>query len=159
MVFRASFCPPGIYMLRNDFIRSCPLIFFFFFLATRHGMRDLSSLCMCVKLLQLYLILCSPVDQNPPGSFVLGILQARILEWVALPSCRGSSRDRIQVSYISCIGRRVLYHQCYYLGSPEKCAAFCKDSVEQEVVGIPFMKMNLSIFSHGWQTTKRLLPT
>ena len=58
MVFRASFCPPGIYMLRNDFIRSFPLIFFF--LATPHGMWDLSSLCMCVKLLQLCLILCNP---------------------------------------------------------------------------------------------------
>ena len=36
-----------------------------------------------------------------------GILQAKILEWVARPSSRGSSqpRDRIQVSYVSCIGR------------------------------------------------------
>ena len=42
----------------------------------------------------------------------MGILQARILEWVAMPSSRGSSRPRDQthMSYISCIGRRVLYH-------------------------------------------------
>ena len=47
----------------------------------------------------------------------MGILQARILEWVAMSSCRGSSppRDRTCVSYISCIGRWVLY--CH-LGSP-----------------------------------------
>jgi len=35
--------------------------------------------------------LCDPVDCSPPGSSVRGILQARILEWVAIPSSRGSS--------------------------------------------------------------------
>ena len=33
---------------------------------------------------QLCLILCDPMDCSPPGSFVHGILQARILEWVAV---------------------------------------------------------------------------
>ena len=48
-----------------------------------------------------------------------GILQARILEWAAMPSSRGSSRprDRTWISYISCFGKRVLYHYCH-LGSP-----------------------------------------
>ena len=43
------------------------------------------------------------MDCNPPGSSVLGILQARILEWVAMPSFRGSSqsRDRTHGSCIS----------------------------------------------------------
>ena len=36
--------------------------------------------------------LCEPMDRSPPGSSVLGILQARILEWVAMPSSRGFSR-------------------------------------------------------------------
>ena len=42
----------------------------------------------------------------------MGILQARILEWIAMPSSRGSSRPRDQthISYVSCIGRQVLYH-------------------------------------------------
>ena len=44
--------------------------------------------CMHAKLLQLSPILCHPVDCSPPGSPGLGILQARILEWVAMPSCR-----------------------------------------------------------------------
>ena len=35
--------------------------------------------------------LCDPMDCSPPGSSVHGILQARILEWVAMPSSRGSS--------------------------------------------------------------------
>ena len=48
-------------------------------------------LCMHAKSLQLCLTLCNPVDYSPPGSFVHGFLQARILEWVAMPSCRESS--------------------------------------------------------------------
>ena len=41
-----------------------------------------------------------------------GILQPRLLEWVAVSSPRGSShlRDRSRVSWVPCIGRRVLYH-------------------------------------------------
>ena len=35
--------------------------------------------------------LCNPMDCSPPGSSVHGILQARILEWVAMPSSRGAS--------------------------------------------------------------------
>ena len=47
--------------------------------------------------------LWDPMDCSPPGSSVHGILQARILEWVAMPSSRGSSqtRDRTQVSRIA----------------------------------------------------------
>ena len=58
--------------------------------------------CACL-LSQLCLTLCDPTDCSPPGSSVHGILRARILEWVAMPSARGSSqpRDRTQVSYIA----------------------------------------------------------
>ena len=64
---------------------------------------------MHAKSLQLCLNLCNPRDCSLPGSSVHGILQARILEWVAMPSSRGSSqpRDRTHVSYVSCIGRWV----------------------------------------------------
>ena len=49
---------------------------------------------------QLCLTLCDPMDCSPPASSVHGILQARILEWVASPFSRGSSRlkDWTQVS-------------------------------------------------------------
>ena len=52
---------------------------------------------------QSYLTLCDPMDCNPPGSSVHGILQAGILEWVAISSFRGSSpsRDLTQVSWIA----------------------------------------------------------
>ena len=52
---------------------------------------------------QLCPTLCDPVDSSPPGSSVHGILQARILEWVAISFSRGSSqpRDQTQVSRIA----------------------------------------------------------
>ena len=50
--------------------------------------------CMRAKLLQLCLTLCHPMDHGSPGSSVHGILQARILEWVAMPSSGGSSQPR-----------------------------------------------------------------
>ena len=40
--------------------------------------------------------LCDPMDCSPPGSSVPGILQARILEWVASPFSRGYSQPRIE---------------------------------------------------------------
>ena len=54
--------------------------------------------------------LCNPMDLSPPGSSVHKILQAKILEWVAISFSKGSSCPRNQslVSYISCVGRRVL---------------------------------------------------
>ena len=75
--------------------------------------------CVCVKLLQSCPALCNPVDYSLLGSSVRGILQARILEWVAMPSSRGSSRprDETRVFYVSCIGRQILHHQ-RHLGSP-----------------------------------------
>ena len=70
-------------------------------------MLALWPVCRHAKSLQLCLILC---DCNPPGSSADGILQARMLEWVAMPSSRGSSRDGTLASDVSCIGREVLYH-------------------------------------------------
>ena len=46
---------------------------------------------MCVLVSQSCPTLCYSMDYSPPGSSVHGILQARILEWVAIPFSRGSS--------------------------------------------------------------------
>ena len=56
-----------------------------------------------MKITQLCLTLCDPPDGSLPGSSVHGILQARILAWVAVPFSRGSSqlRDWTQVSRIA----------------------------------------------------------
>ena len=76
------------------------------------------TICVC-SVAQSCLTRCNPKDCSPPGSSVHAILQARILGWVAMPFSRGSSwpRDLTHVSYVSCIGRRILYHQ-HHLGSP-----------------------------------------
>ena len=67
--------------------------------------------CMRAKSLQSCSTLWDAMDCSPPGYSVHGILQARILEWVAISSSRGSTwpRDlRTPESYVSCTGRRCL---------------------------------------------------
>ena len=53
------------------------------------------NVCVCVRsvcaVAQSCLTLCNPLDCNPLGSFVHGVYQARILEWVAISFCRGTS--------------------------------------------------------------------
>ena len=74
-----------------------------------------SVACVCA---QLCLTLRYPMDCNPPGSSVHGILQARILEWVAMPSSRASSDPGIKP-----VSLALLHWQAYSLplchqGSP-----------------------------------------
>ena len=66
---------------------------------------------MCAKFLQSWLTLCDSMDCSPTGSSVHGILQASILEWVAMASFRGSSqlKDGTPVSQVSCIKRQIVY--------------------------------------------------
>ena len=65
--------------------------------------------------------MCDPIDSSPPGSSVHGILQARILEQVAMPSYRVSSPPR-DCTHVSCIGRRVLH--CWALWEAPGCSVF-----------------------------------
>ena len=58
-----------------------------------------------VKVTQLHLTLCNPMDCSPSGCSVHGILRARILEWVAIPFSRGSSQPKGQ-TWVSCIAGR-----------------------------------------------------
>ena len=85
---------------------------------TMNSLPSFACACVLSRLSRIRLF-CDPMDLNLPGSSVHGILQARILEWVAMTSFRGSSwlRDWTRVSYVSCIGRGVLY-QLSHLGSP-----------------------------------------
>ena len=62
-----------------------------------------------VSVIQSCLTRCDPVDCNPPGSSVPGILWARILKWVAISFSRDSSQTR-DWTYVSCISRWILYH-------------------------------------------------
>ena len=56
--------------------------------------------------------LCDPLNCSLPGSSIRGILQARIMEWVAISFSRGSSwpRDSTCISCSTCIGNKILYH-------------------------------------------------
>ena len=78
--------------------------------------------CVPAKLLQSCPTLCVPIDCSPPGSSARVILQARIQEWVAMPSSRGSSwsRDR---THISCVAggffpREPVGKPCYRVDAP-----------------------------------------
>ena len=75
----------------------------------------LLSMAVC-SAAQLY-VTRNTMDCSPLGSPVHGIFQARILEWIAISSSRGSSqpRDWNCVSGISCIGRRILYHRATWV--------------------------------------------
>ena len=60
---------------------------------------------MCVWVAQSCLTLCKPMDDSPPGSSVHGILQAWILEWIAIPFSSGPSRPRDQTPVFRIAGR------------------------------------------------------
>ena len=102
----------SISALRCCFIKICHKVITF--LLTSRLML-LLSMRVCILNCFSRVRLCNPMNCSPPSSSVHGFLQARILEWVAMTSCRGSSppRNRTCVSSIPCIGRWVLYHWCH----------------------------------------------
>ena len=65
---------------------------------------------------QLCSALCDPMDCSLPGYSVHRSFQARIQEWVAISSSRGSSQpmDRTYSSCVSCVGRQILYQLSYH---------------------------------------------
>ena len=65
--------------------------------------------CCCCLVAQSCPTLCEPLDHSLPGSSVHVVSHARILEWVAISSSRGSSQPR-ERTCISCTGSRVLDH-------------------------------------------------
>ena len=93
----------------------------------RLGLTHIHCAYVLAKSLQSCPTLCDPMDYSPPGISVRGILQARIMEWVAIPSSRGSSQLR-DGTHVLCLlhwranslplappGTR---GDCLYLGSP-----------------------------------------
>ena len=61
------------------------------------------------KLLQSCLTLCNPMNCSPPDSLVHRVLQAKIVEWVAISHSRDLSNAGIKsLPHVSCIGRQVL---------------------------------------------------
>ena len=104
------------------------------------------------------LTFCNPMDSSLPGSPVHGILQARILEWVATSSSRGSSwlRDKTCISCTSCIGRQILYHRTTW-EAPElaklsltRCSPLKFISLESRLSKAIFS----AVCSHSWPCMK-----
>ena len=93
------------------------------------------SLC-CAKSLQSCPILCDPMECSPPGFSVHGIVQARILEWVAMPSSRGSSRPRdgTHIFCVSCTAGGFFTTGatwealCSFRLESKRCASLCAKS-------------------------------
>ena len=72
------------------------------FFASKHNTWAKVTVCLgnrartCLLSLQSCLTLCDPMDYSPPSSSIHGILQAKKLEWVAMPSSRESSDPGIE---------------------------------------------------------------
>ena len=103
LFFRGSSQP------RDGTCVSCIASRFFTIWAIREAQMLYTSPLSDSEVTQSCLTLCDPMDCSPPASSGHGILQARILEQVAISYSRGSSRPR-DLIWVSCIGRRILYH-------------------------------------------------
>ena len=81
-------------------------------LSVRNTVSVVPVYCCCYLVAKSCRLFGNPMDCSPPGSSVHGILQAGILEWVAISFSRGSSqpRDWTRVSLNLLHGRQVLYH-------------------------------------------------
>ena len=98
---------------------------------------------------QSFPALCNPMDCSPPRSSVHGILQARILEWVAMPSSRGSSQPRDQACVSHVAGgffaiwatreaQIYAYAQLNHFAVRLKLSQRCKSAVDQHKVSKKF---------------------
>ena len=93
----------------------------------------------CVPLTELYPTLCDPVDCSPPGSSIHGILQAQVLEWVAIPFSRESSL--IQGRNPGVLHGRQILHHLSHQGSPMFKVSVLKRNAPQPVTAFYSLKM------------------
>ena len=84
---------------------------------------DVLLFCCCL-IAKLCLTLCDPMDCSLPGSSVHGILQARVLEWVAMLSSRASSQPRDQ-TWVSCMAGR------FFTNGPSSQSIMQNDAITQ----------------------------
>ena len=84
---------------------------------------------ICCLVTKLCLTLCGPMDCSPPGSFVYGIFQARILEWVAISSSKGSSWPRdLFLHFLHCQADSLPWSHLGSLPAVPECSLFSASS-------------------------------
>ena len=98
------------------------------------------SVCVHAQSLQLCQMLCNPMDCSSPSSSVNGILQARILEWVALPSSRGFSRPRAQTHSPTSPVLQVEFLPLSHWVSPLNCQVSFKENWEITSFKLEFLR-------------------
>ena len=85
--------------------------------------------CVDTKSLQSYPALCNPMEHSPPGSSIHGIIQARILEWVAIPFSKGSShpglKPRFPISQADSLPSEPPGKAMYICRCPYVCMCVC----------------------------------
>ena len=103
-----------------------------------------------------------PVNSNPPGSFVHGVLQAWILEWFCHFLLQESSRprDRTCLTFLSCICRQVLYHlapQCSNLETDFSTFSICYITIWRSEAenGFPWAKTRVTAWLLSFWGLKR----
>ena len=133
---------------------------------------------VCAQSLQSCPVLWDPMDYNLPGSSVYGILQARILEWVAMHFSRGSSRsrDHIQVFCFSCTASGFFlpmshlgslyrtYFCCWCFSVTKLCPTLC-DPIDYGTPGLPvphhlleFAQVHVNLIGEAIQPSHLLSP-
>ena len=107
--FRYTSCPrlttKTIWVFANNWNKHWRIEYKSSYSNEQKRIKCLPVACMLSRFSRVWL--CNPRDCSPPGSAVHGILQAGILEWVAIPFSRGSSwpRDQTRFFCVFCIGR------------------------------------------------------
>ena len=129
--------------------------------AKRRMHQRYTWLKMKMLVTQSCLILCDPMDYSLPGSSIYGILQARILEWVAISFSRGVfPTQELNPGHLHC--RWILY-QLSYEGSPHvviknKCLWYTNTLTSSfEIVFDTKMSFPLHILSDNWELERRPL--
>ena len=89
--------------------------------------------------------LYDPMDCSQPSSFVHGILQARILQWVAISFSRRSSQPRDQ-NRVSCI-TGIFYYHLSHQGSPTVCVCFSTSGAQKDLLGVTQSLMGQMLLS------------
>ena len=101
--------------------------------------------------------LCNPMDCSPPGSSVHGILQARILEWVAISSSRGSFWPRKNPHVLCLLHWQVDSLPRCHMGSPENTLNL--HNIVCQIYLKKKKKLSHAIRTHLYTTLKSLYST